>query len=280
MNDDVALDTLEFELRRLPGVLSVAFDVREDVLTVQLHVRRRDSDPELAAAAARLALTHTDLAVAVEMNHWRTSVPAEPRTPGAGSLGTGDAPTSEPVAEATDEPIDEAVAAPESVEPATGGLIDLAAAEAAEHDAVPAPTQGLVVAGGDDGTTAAGGREPRVRLLAVLTFPDTDDLEVHLSYDGRRSIGRASASRGVVGASEATIDGLRSFAPEIGFAPTWARPLESGSAQQFLVATELFDAEQHSLHGLATGSSPIEAAARSTLHALNRTIAPQLTETH
>ena len=101
-----------------------------------------------------------------------------------------------------------------------------------------------------------------------------------ICYGGRRSIGRASASRGVVGASEATIDGLRSFAPEIGFAPTWARPLESGSAQQFLVATELFDAEQHSLHGLATGSSPIEAAARSTLHALNRTIAPQLTGSH
>ena len=75
-------------------------------------------------------------------------------------------------------------------------------------------------------------------------------------------------------------DGRYYQIPEIGFAPTWARPLESGSAQQFLVATELFDAEQHSLHGLATGSSPIEAAARSTLHALNRTIAPQLTGSH
>ena len=267
MNDDAALDTLEFELRRLPGVLSVAFDVREDVLTVQLHVRRPDSDPELAASAARLALQHTDLAVAVEMNHWLTAVPTAPAV-------------EEPAVAAPVAPVEIEAPAVETPEPAS--VIDLAAAEAAEEDAATEveTAEGYVIAGGPDSTAAAGGREPRVRLLAVLTFPDTDDLEVHLAYEGRRSIGRAAASRGVVGASEATIDGLRSFAPEIGFAPTWARPLESGSAQQFLVATELFDAEQHSLHGLATGSSPIEAAARSTLHALNRTIAPQLTGSH
>ena len=33
------------------------------------------------------------------------------------------------------------------------------------------------------------------RLLAVLAFPDTDELEVHLILDGRRTIGRAVSSR-------------------------------------------------------------------------------------
>ena len=99
MNDDAALDTLEFELRRLPGVLSVAFDVREDVLTVQLHVRRPDSDPELAASAARLALQHTDLAVAVEMNHWLTAVPTS-----TDERRAVEAPAAEPTPAADDEP--------------------------------------------------------------------------------------------------------------------------------------------------------------------------------
>jgi hypothetical protein len=46
----------------------------------------------------------------------------------------------------------------------------------------------------------------RPRLLAVLAFPDTDELEVHLVLDGRRTIGRAAARRGIDGAVEATID--------------------------------------------------------------------------
>src|SRR5690606_31490586 len=48
----------------------------------------------------------------------------------------------------------------------------------------------------------------RARLLAVLAFPDTDELEVHLILEGRRTIGRAPASSGLVGAVEATIDAI------------------------------------------------------------------------
>ena len=42
-------------------------------------------------------------------------------------------------------------------------------------------------------TVATEHRPPKAgaRLLAVLAFPDTDELEVHLILDGRRTIGRA-----------------------------------------------------------------------------------------
>ena len=48
-------------------------------------------------------------------------------------------------------------------------------------------------------------------MLAVLTFPDTDELEVHLTFEGRRIIGRAVASNGILGVVEAMVDGLRVF---------------------------------------------------------------------
>ena len=59
---------------------------------------------------------------------------------------------------------------------------------------------------------SAGTRPPqrrgvRVRLLAVLTFPDTDELEVHLTFGGRRIIGRSAAGAGAIGAATATVEG-------------------------------------------------------------------------
>jgi hypothetical protein len=118
--------------------------------------------------------------------------------------------------------------------------------------------------------------ERRVRLLAVLTFPDTDELEVHLTLDGRRTIGRAAASRGLVGAVEATLDALRAFAPTLALNPGWARPIDVSSEEPFLVACEVSSGVGPARHGIATGSSPIEAAARASLHALNRTLARSL----
>jgi hypothetical protein len=118
--------------------------------------------------------------------------------------------------------------------------------------------------------------ERRVRLLAVLTFPDTDELEVHLTLDGRRTIGRAAASRGLLGAVEATLDALRAFAPTLALNPGWARPIDVSSDEPFLVACEVSSGEGPARHGIASGSSPIEAAARASLHALNRTLARSL----
>jgi hypothetical protein len=128
----------------------------------------------------------------------------------------------------------------------------------------------------DEPAGAARSGDRRVRLLAVLTFPDTDELEVHLTLEGRRTIGRAAASRGLVGAVEATVDALRAFTPSLALAPGWAKPIDVTPGEPFLVACEVTSSEGASRHGIATGSSPIEAAARASLHALNRTLARML----
>jgi hypothetical protein len=119
--------------------------------------------------------------------------------------------------------------------------------------------------------------EDRVRLLAVLTFPDTDELEVHLTLAARRTIGRAAASRGLLAAVEATLDALRGFVPGLAYEPAWARTLETSTGDGFLVAAGLMGTQtQTPRHGLASGASAIEAAARATLQALNRSIVFEL----
>ena len=112
----------------------------------------------------------------------------------------------------------------------------------------------------------------RPRLLAVLAFPDTDELEVHLILEGRRTIGRAPASRGLVGAVEATIDAVRGLGAPIEPHARWARALDDTGDERVIVAVALdHDDETVATHyGLAAGASPIDAAARSTLDALNR----------
>ncbi|MGZ8764653.1 MAG: hypothetical protein ACXW2C_03040 [Acidimicrobiia bacterium] len=153
-------------------------------------------------------------------------------------------------------------------------------ASATTPSPAPAPTtETPVVPGADTEPTVDLTREPaerRVRLLAVLTFPDTDELEVHLTLAGRRTIGRAAASRGLLGAVEATLDALRAFAPTLTLGPGWARPIDVSSNEPFLVACEVSAGAGAARHGIATGSSPIEAAARASLHALNRTLARSL----
>lgn len=143
---------------------------------------------------------------------------------------------------------------------ADGAVIDLAEAEVVEAE--------------EAGTAAPGGTR-RPRLLAVLAFPDTDELEVHLILEGRRTIGRAPASQGLVGAVEATIDAIRGFGAEIDPKVRWARALDDTGDDRVVVAISL---EQdgdapHTAYGLAAGASPIDAAARATLDALNRRLA-------
>jgi hypothetical protein len=112
----------------------------------------------------------------------------------------------------------------------------------------------------------------RMRLLAVLSFPDTDEVEVHLILDGRRTIGRAPASRGLVGAIDATMSAVRDFDPALNATPRWARALES-TEEAALVAVALDEPEgERVLYGVAPGTTPIDAAARATLDAINRRI--------
>jgi len=119
------------------------------------------------------------------------------------------------------------------------------------------------------------GRDTRVKLLAVLSFPDTDEIEVHLTLAGQRTIGRAPGSRGLIAAVDATIDALRTFITGLAFRPGWAREVEHDRDSGHVVAVGLTDGPAPR-HGIAAGDTDMEAAARATLDALNRTLALQL----
>jgi len=130
----------------------------------------------------------------------------------------------------------------------------------------------------EDAPSSQNGASHRPRLLAVLSFPDTDELEVHLIHDGRRTIGRAAASRGLVGAVEATLDAIRGLGVTLDPQARWARVLDSnGDARELVAVAVAPDAAVDTCnYGLAAGVSAIDAAARSTLDALNRQLAVAL----
>ena len=136
-----------------------------------------------------------------------------------------------------------------------------------EAPAPAAPVTPEAPAAETPGTAEATGR---MRLLAVLSFPDTDELEVHLILDGRRTIGRAPASRGLVAALDATLAAVKDFGFSLDPTPQWARGLES-TAEEALVAVALDEGDGGNvLYGVAAGATPIDAAARATLDAINR----------
>ncbi|MGZ4677159.1 MAG: hypothetical protein ACXVJ7_08115 [Acidimicrobiia bacterium] len=153
---------------------------------------------------------------------------------------------------------------------------------AAPAEKAPAPVEaGPPVAELEAGAEPAGpvtlvDRPARVRLLAVLTFPDTDELEVHLTYEGRRVIGRSAASNGVSGAVTATLEALANFTTDLTASLAWAEEINGHeTVHTSVVACSLLVGEG-SLLGIAAGGSRIEAAARAALHALNRTLEDRL----
>src|SRR5262245_22739277 len=240
----------------LPGVRAAGFDQEDDVLFVQLHVT---GDPEAQAgtlAATRIAARHADRSVAVEVAHWRTMPSARladeenfDRTYGTDSAyGTDVADVTDFVDLSSDIPL-----APEFATPASFPMARVDITETSNYNGRP-------------------------RLLAVLSFPETDELEVHLIHDGRRTIGRAPASRGLVGAAEATIDAIRALGAAITPTAQWARVLESDGDNREVVAVAVTpdDTMPTVNYGCAAGISAIDAAARSTLDALNRQLARAL----
>jgi hypothetical protein len=110
----------------------------------------------------------------------------------------------------------------------------------------------------------------RPRLLAVLAFPDTDEVEVHLILDGRRTIGRAPGSRGLVGVAEATVEALSGFGADFDPTPRWARPLDPNGEESLVLIAVAVDDDHVTRYGLASGASSIDATARATLDAVNR----------
>jgi len=154
--------------------------------------------------------------------------------------------------------------------------VEVPAAPATPEVAAPPPPAVVDAGPPTDTDVEVTPRGARVRLLAVLTFPDTDELEVHLTYEGRRVIGRAAASTGVSGAVGATLEGLRNFAPELGADLLWAEELAGHEAAHASVVACALQAGGAAVLGIAAGGSRIEAAARSALHALNRTLEDRL----
>jgi hypothetical protein len=252
----VNLDDLELELRKLPGVRSAGFTERDDVLLIQLQVSGDSPPPNLPLQATRIAYRHSEKPVALEVVRWR--VVAEPRD----QIGAGIA-----------SPLEGALESMAGVEPRDGEPSE----NGEQPDSSGSTPAGVTIAAPVAAPAPVEERDRRVRLLAVLTFPDTDELEVHLTFEGRRIIGRAVASNGILGVVEAMVDGLRVFVPRLEFTPAWARVLdEDRGNDSHVVACELTAPDDSRRLGIASGASGIEAAARATLHALNRAISKHL----
>jgi hypothetical protein len=225
-----SIDDLELELRRLPGVQSAGFDESPDVLVVQLHV---------ADDASRSERSDQPVPVSASRIAARHS----------------DRPVAVEVVRWRTAPLP--ASAPAPVEIGEPRVV------AAVNESVEVEVDVVVV------------EATRPRLLAVLAFPDTDELEVHLVLDGRRTIGRAAARRGIEGAVEATIDAVRELGLQREFAPRprWVRAIDEAAYDDevvIAVALEGVDDRRSVQYGMAPGASPIDAAARATLDALNR----------
>jgi hypothetical protein len=266
----VNVDDLELELRKLPGVRAAGFTEREDVLLIQLQVSGVTPPSNLPLQATRIAYRHSEKPVALEVVRWRVSPAPRDHVGGGGSpfegaLGAmaGLTPLEESTTEATPERRSEDVI----------DVIDVV--DVVDPIGSTAPEVLGPVAAGAAFDQARG---QRVRLLAVLTFPDTDELEVHLTFEGRRIIGRAVASNGILGVVEAMVDGLKVFVPELEYRPSWARLLDNEHGDTHVVACELLGPSDSRRLGIASGASAIEAAARATLQALNRAVSKQLGE--
>lgn len=257
----MSLDELEFELRKLDGVQAAGFNKRDDVLLVQVHTRGASLDPDLALQALQIAYRHSEQPVAVEVVRWKTlqagePSPDSPPTREAGEMrATGNGTTREP-------------AAP------NGTVIDLVDEAASDKSPEPDHRPSDTAAGESRHDT----REKRVRLLAVLTFPDTDEVEVHLTLDGQRSIGRGTTARDAAGAVLATLDAIQHFTPTLEYRIGWVKPVDGENDSEHPVYAVQLDGDgaSPSLYGLSRGAGAYEAAARATLQALNRTLALEL----
>lgn len=108
-------------------------------------------------------------------------------------------------------------------------------------------------------------------VVAVRSVPETGEIEVHIRRAETRTIGRAPMAQGLTGAVAATLDALHQVAPGLELGLAWVRTIETTADGRFVVAVALHGgAERAARHGLGSGASPIEAAARGALDAALR----------
>lgn len=120
---------------------------------------------------------------------------------------------------------------------------------------------------------AGGTRPARVRLLDVQIRKEGDEeVEVHLGYRGERTVGRGPAGD-PSGAAAATFDALQRLGAQVPFALEAAALFEHELGDGVMVV--LTSPVIGTRYGVAAGRSMEQAAARATLHALNRFLADQ-----
>jgi hypothetical protein len=79
-------------------------------------------------------------------------------------------------------------------------------------------------------------------------------------------------SRAGAAAADATLDALRDLDEALAYRTAWVRTVDTLPDRRFLVAVSLTRTDDTPVYGIATGASPIEAAARATLAACNRAV--------
>jgi len=127
------------------------------------------------------------------------------------------------------------------------------------------------------GDRASAPRETRLRLVEITNDPAVGQLQVRLALGDDEGVGRASTDHGLLAPVEATVAAIRVFLPDLRFLPGWARLVETTPDRRFLVVASVTDPDtQEHRRGAAEGASPVAAATRATLAALNRTIALDL----
>jgi hypothetical protein len=229
---------VELSLRRVPGVHDVTVETDDGLLHVTVH-----AGPEAPHDLARLAgratapLAEGPLVVEIVRDVAAPPAPAVPAPPMA---------PSEPLA-APFEPV--AAISPEPV--------IFPASPPGDAPATPEPP-------------AATPSAP-VSLLAVRTVPEAEEIEVHLRCGEARTIGRASVAEGLAGAVAATLDALAQHDQRLDLGLGWVRTIESTPDRRFVVSVALGNPGTRATHhGIGSGTSPIEAAARATLDAAAR----------
>lgn len=242
-SEETGIDELELELRRLPGVRAVGLIADDELLLVRLElVGAGGGEP---GEAVRIAARHSAAPVGVEIVRH------------TGAVDASRSPASAP----TDTPQTVEVVEPDEASGASGAPDVARATGATAAAAAPAPAPAAA----------------RVRLLSVLAFPDTDEVEVHLVHGDRRTIGRGRASGGVAAVAAATVAAVRELGAAFDVQVRWARTIETDGETGSLVGVSLVvdseDAGRVLCYGLAGSHGPMDAAARATLDALNRQLA-------
>jgi hypothetical protein len=111
----------------------------------------------------------------------------------------------------------------------------------------------------------------RVKLVSVRVEQFTQEMEVHLAHQGVHTVGRAVAGS-PADAVGATIQALTDLGAELPFkVEAAATPVAADDEQQaVIVILEPEGDTRGTRYGVARGETVEEAAARATLHALNR----------